>query len=141
MSTLGVRLRRAREKANKTQGEVCKLLGISIGTLSGYERGYRNPDPDTLARLADIYDVSVDYLLGRTHSPDPASTSDIPAEREEFVEWAMDHISDAFFWEFKDSTDEQREALKRALEFDWEQIRRLTVQRLESQQERDRDGQ
>lgn len=64
--TLGARLKEAREQKRLTQMEVAQRLGISNGTLSGYERDYRDPDTDTLSRLANLYDVSIDWLKGRT---------------------------------------------------------------------------
>ncbi len=48
------------------QKELADYLNVSIGTISNYEQGIHNPDFDTLVRLADFYDVSVDYMLGRT---------------------------------------------------------------------------
>lgn len=69
MSNLGRRLKGAREKTRLTQQQVADKLGISNGTLSGYERNYRDPDTVTLNNLAALYEVSVDYLLGRTEDP------------------------------------------------------------------------
>lgn len=46
-----------------TQIEAAAKVGISNGTLSGYERNYREPDMRTLRRLAELYGVSIDYLL------------------------------------------------------------------------------
>ena len=71
MSVLGNRIRRLRKKANLTQAELGKLLDCSNSTISLYEGGQRSPDTMMLVRLADVFDVSVDYLLGREHSPDP----------------------------------------------------------------------
>jgi len=67
--TLGQRLRFARGRKGWSQNLVCQKLGISNSGLSGYERDYREPDAETLKKLADIYEVSVDYLLGRTDNP------------------------------------------------------------------------
>lgn len=64
MRTLGSRLKEAREKKRLTQVEVSKKLGISNGTLSGYERDYRDPDTETLRKLANLYEVSLDWLSG-----------------------------------------------------------------------------
>ncbi|MBJ6362139.1 helix-turn-helix domain-containing protein [Paenibacillus sp. GCM10012307] len=64
MVSLGARLKKAREQKRLTQMEVAQNLGISNGTLSGYERNYRDPDTNTLARLATLYGVSVDWLAG-----------------------------------------------------------------------------
>lgn len=66
MSILSERLKKARERAGLRQVEACKKIGISNGTLSGYERDYRDPDTKTLEKMAEVYDVSVDWLLGRT---------------------------------------------------------------------------
>lgn len=66
MSSLGKRLKMSREKTHLTQQQVADKMGISNGTLSGYERDYRDPDTDTLNKLSSLYEVSVDYLLGRT---------------------------------------------------------------------------
>lgn len=64
MSSIGARLKEARELKQYTQKEIAKLLGISIGTLSGYERDYRDPDTLTLKKLAELYEVTLDYLVG-----------------------------------------------------------------------------
>lgn len=69
MSIFSKRLKYLREKSNYSQKKVAASLGISNVQLSRYESGDRNPDPDTLAHLADYFNVSVDYLLGRTDNP------------------------------------------------------------------------
>lgn len=68
MSTLGSRLRAARERKGRSQTDICKKLKISNSTLSGYERDYRKPHPDMIKTFADLYDVSTDYLIGKTNS-------------------------------------------------------------------------
>ena len=42
------------------------MLSVSRSTITSYETGQRNPDIYILMKIADIFDVSVDYLLGRT---------------------------------------------------------------------------
>ncbi|EST11121.1 helix-turn-helix domain-containing protein [Sporolactobacillus laevolacticus] len=66
MSVLSDRLKEARDYSNLKQTQVKERTGINNKTLSGYENGVSVPDPDTLSKLADLYDVSVDYLIGRT---------------------------------------------------------------------------
>lgn len=61
--TLGERLKHAREVARLTQIQVAKKLEVSNGAISGYERNYRDPDTETLKRLADLYGVSNNWLL------------------------------------------------------------------------------
>ena len=54
-----------------TQKQVAQLLGISQNTYSQYELGVLNYPVDALMVLADFYEVSVDYLLGRTNVKTP----------------------------------------------------------------------
>lgn len=49
-----------------TQKQIAGYLGISQNTYSQYEIGVLNYPVDVLVKLADFYEVSVDYLLGRT---------------------------------------------------------------------------
>lgn len=48
------------------QKELADYLKVSIGTISNYEQGIHSPDFETLCKLADYYDVSIDYMMGRT---------------------------------------------------------------------------
>ncbi|MCD8094577.1 MAG: helix-turn-helix domain-containing protein [Ruminococcus sp.] len=61
------RLRDLREDADLTQTEVAKLLFTSQTVYSRYERGVLTIPVEHLLILADFYDVSVDYILGRTN--------------------------------------------------------------------------
>lgn len=65
---LAKRLKEARKHANMTQKDAAQQLGISNVTLSQYEKGIRSPDPTNLTKLADLYNVSADWLLGRFSS-------------------------------------------------------------------------
>lgn len=58
------KLKQARNDAGYTQSEVCDVIHINRATLSNYETGRLEPNLDTLAKLADFYCVSVDWLLG-----------------------------------------------------------------------------
>lgn len=69
MSILAKRLKKARDEAGLKQIDAAEKLGISNGTLSGYERDYRDPDTDVLNKMAELYGVTVDYLLGRSDDP------------------------------------------------------------------------
>ncbi|MCL6477432.1 MAG: helix-turn-helix domain-containing protein [Peptococcaceae bacterium] len=68
--TLGERLKEARERRGFTQVYVAKQLGITNTAVSNYERGERDPDTALLKRLAELYDVSTDYLLGSANIPE-----------------------------------------------------------------------
>lgn len=63
------RLAQMREKSGLTQEEISKKLGIARTTYQGYENGPREPDYDTLVKIADFHECSIDYLTGRTDDP------------------------------------------------------------------------
>lgn len=58
------KLKEARKNCGMTQEEVTNELKIPRSNLSNYEIGRREPDLETLARLAEYYNVSTDWLLG-----------------------------------------------------------------------------
>ena len=65
MSVLSDRLKEERKKAGLTQEEVAKYLGFSRPTYSYYETSKIEPSIGTISKLADLYKISVDYLIGR----------------------------------------------------------------------------
>ena len=60
----GLRLRELREKKRLSQQQLADWLGLTRSSISNYENNTQTPPADTLVRLADIYGVAVDYLLG-----------------------------------------------------------------------------
>lgn len=62
---LGNRLSQLRKEKGITQVKLAQYFGISNGTIAMWETDKRQPDSDTLIKLADFFNVSVDYLLGR----------------------------------------------------------------------------
>ena len=61
------RIRDLREDRDLTQAQVGAAIGVPQRTYAYYESGQRMVPPHVLCALADIYDVSVDYLLGRSN--------------------------------------------------------------------------
>jgi len=66
-----LRLRDLREDKELTQEALSQAINISQRSYSYYERGEHLIPPEILCRLADYYQTSVDYLLGRTNNPTP----------------------------------------------------------------------
>ncbi|HAK1028920.1 TPA: helix-turn-helix transcriptional regulator, partial [Listeria monocytogenes] len=62
------RLKQLRKNNNKTQEDISKILGISRGAYSHIENGRNEPDMETIVKLANIFGVSTDYLLGRSNN-------------------------------------------------------------------------
>ena len=60
------RIRDLREDRDLRQIDVASATGIDQKTLSNYETGKTNPDSYAIIKLCDFFDVSADYLIGRT---------------------------------------------------------------------------
>lgn len=58
--------KRLRTASHLTQADIAQKLGIAKSTISMYENGNREPDFETLEKIADFFNVDIDYLLGRT---------------------------------------------------------------------------
>ena len=72
-----IRLRELRQQRNMTQLEVAESLGVSRVTITKYETGDREPDLKTAQRLAELFGVSIDYLVGASDDdPGPAPSTD-----------------------------------------------------------------
>ena len=67
------RIRELREDHDLRQVDVAKLLGMSQTGYSKYETGENDVPTTILIKLADFYNVSTDYLLGRTNRTEPYS--------------------------------------------------------------------
>lgn len=81
-------IRSARERAGLTQADLAAKLGVNPVTLSGYETGKHDPKSDILVLIAQICNVSVDYLLGR-NVDSPAVASDKVINSNSYSERAM----------------------------------------------------
>ncbi len=66
LEQLGERIRTLREERRYQQKEIAERLGVLPQAFSNYENGKREPDLLTVLKLAKLFDVSVDYLLGLT---------------------------------------------------------------------------
>ncbi|MSS43662.1 helix-turn-helix transcriptional regulator [Anaerosalibacter bizertensis] len=68
----GDRVKKERILRQMTQKELSELLGVSPSTVGMYEQNRRQPDSDTIIKLSEIFNVSTDYLLGRTDIKNPS---------------------------------------------------------------------
>ncbi|MBP1554102.1 MAG: helix-turn-helix transcriptional regulator [Oscillospiraceae bacterium] len=64
-----MRLKKLREDKGITQLKLAMDLNMNQNNISRYEKGTREADYETLIKLADYFDVSIDYLLERTDNP------------------------------------------------------------------------
>lgn len=75
-------LKYIREKNGLTKRELCEKTGISERAYLTYEFGEREPKVSVIAKLADFYGVTTDYLLGREPAPDPFADLGLCEESE-----------------------------------------------------------
>ncbi|MDE3837895.1 XRE family transcriptional regulator [Bacillus methanolicus] len=107
---LAERLVKLRKENNYTQQRVADFLGITRPAYTAYERGTRQPDYDILTKLADFYDVSVDYLLGRTDDPEPS-------KMDKLRKLGLKEGEEIHFFDLEGLTDEDIEFIKNQIEF------------------------
>ena len=68
--TLSKRLKECRKEKGYTQGQVAIYCDITEKAYQNYELMTREPKIEILIKIADLFDVSIDYLVGRTESKD-----------------------------------------------------------------------
>lgn len=77
--SVGGRLKELRKLRGLYQEDVARILGVTRQAVSQYERGERNPDIEALEKLADYFNVDMNYLLGKedrsTYYIDPETAS------------------------------------------------------------------
>ncbi|WP_169083600.1 helix-turn-helix domain-containing protein [Paenibacillus sp. PL91] len=77
--SIGNRLAELRDGRRWTQLQTATALGISRAALSHYEKNRREPDTETLSKFADLFQVTVDFLVGRTSIPQQTLADDVRA--------------------------------------------------------------
>lgn len=84
MSLFGDRLTKLRENKGWSKTYVAKTIGLSsMQTYANYEYGRREPDFEMVNKLANLFDVSADYLLG--HDQQSRSTKDVDLKKDPVV--------------------------------------------------------
>lgn len=73
--------REARKKNNLKLTVAAKMLGVSQPTLSSWEAGRKSPTIDNLAKMADLYGVTTDYLLGRGGGQETETSLPLPYDQ------------------------------------------------------------
>lgn len=69
-----------RKKHGRTQAVVAEYLGVARNTYSRYETGEREPDFETLIKLAEYFGTTVSYLIGESDDPAPHNTQKPPSD-------------------------------------------------------------
>nr|WP_212116888.1 helix-turn-helix transcriptional regulator [Niallia circulans] len=108
---IGDRLRDLRSKMKLTQEELAEKIGVSRGTYAHYEINKRQPDYETLKKLATFFNVSLDYLI---------TGEDGQVSSDDFWKEILDPETRLFF---KDLYDAPEEAIREMKDI-WEVIKK-----------------
>lgn len=76
------RLKDLREDCDLKQSELCEKINISKNTYVNYEQGKREPPFELIIKLANFYEVSIDYISGKTNNKKGINQSDL-SDREQ----------------------------------------------------------
>ena len=88
------RLKELRHKAKVTQKELAQSINSSQQNIALYEQGRRKPKYETLEKLSVFFNVSTDYLLGKTDFPEPDSDIDLDTAIDNSVAFDGTPITD-----------------------------------------------
>lgn len=119
------RIKELRKETGIKQIDLCKQLGISQGTLSGWENGKYEPDLTSITSMANIFDVSVDYLLGVSDVKGGKDETTLTPKDEKDIQKTLEQmVSDlnsgqdgpAFYGGNMELSEYDREVLTRSLD-------------------------
>ena len=95
MNVCGERLRALRESMNYSQMKFAQIFDLGQSSVVRYEKGEASPPLELLVRIADYFDVSLDYIFGRTDNPqgklyEYKPKNGYPSDMANFVEMCFD---------------------------------------------------
>ena len=117
--TFGQRLKELRTEKRMTQDDLGEIMNVSKASISLYEKNERTPDQATLIKTADFFDVSLDYLLGRSdkrhyYDLSEKETNDIAEMAEKMINGIDTGNAVNFYGE--PATDEQKQSMREIIE-------------------------
>lgn len=99
------RLSECRIQSELSQTDVAQILNITRQAYNHYETGQRQPPQEVLVKLADLFKVSLDYLLGREDNPTQSTDQQ------------LEGIDFALYGEIKDLTEEEKQDILNFVKF------------------------
>ena len=97
------RLKELRYEKNVLQKDVANYLNITTSAYGFYEQGKRIPDSETLTKLANYFNVSLDYLVGKTNMKNHSNSEETIALHSDY--------------DYKDLPDEARKEIENYIEY------------------------
>ncbi len=99
------RIKELRKEKVITMKRLGEIIGVSEGAVSQYENGKRQPDYDILKKIADFFNVTTDYLLGRTDNP------------HQNIDQQLEGIEFALYGEIKELTEDEKQDILNFVKF------------------------
>ena len=96
MNIIGVRLRELRQSAKLSQAKIAAIVGSRQSAVARFESGEAHVPADVMIRYADYFDVSLDYIFGRTDNPQgklyegKMKIEKVYPEMDKFIEMCFD---------------------------------------------------
>lgn len=112
VNVFGGRLRALRKEEGITMKELGKIIGVSESAIGMYERGEREPDHAALNKIVDHFNVTTDYLLGRSDFKDYTAS-----DQEDFLRFKDDPALQRWFYELPKSPEEDLRKLKKMWDY------------------------
>lgn len=103
-NNIGYRISELRKQAGMSQFQLAKVLNVATSTLGMYETGKREPSLKVMNRIANYFNVTTDYLLGRPNKQ---------VAKKDDVELSDDDV--IMTWQGKPLSDEDRELIRRIM--------------------------
>ena len=91
---IGQRIRDLRKQKRMSQTELAKSAGVSQTTVTAWETGKAEPSSSAVAKLADIFNVTTDYLLGRPNKHETKKDDVVLSDDDVIMTWLGKPLSD-----------------------------------------------
>ena len=95
MVDVGKRIRKLRNARKMTQEECAERIGVTKSTISSYENGSRLPSYDVLVKIAQIFKVSTDYLLGQSSGKITIDTTELTDKQLSIIQSTIEAFAEA----------------------------------------------
>ncbi|WP_085678719.1 helix-turn-helix domain-containing protein [Limosilactobacillus reuteri] len=139
---IGNTIRELRKEKKMSQSELGKFIGVSQTTVTAWETGRAEPSSTFVSKLADLFNVSTDYLLGRTDSKKEPyyeltekEKNDIAVQAEKLMDGIESGENLNFYGE--PATEEQKERLLIAIQTAMEMNKRKAKKKFTPKKYRD----
>ena len=139
-------LRKLRKITGLTQSEFAEKINVARTTYAMYEQGHREPDYETLIRIADYHEVTTDSLLGKTDSQKVVTAEEVALSKDEkdiairLEDFKKDLTgADGLNFSGEPMSDDAKESLIEAMDHLFRQTQRINKKYIPKKHRKDED--